>query len=241
MFGKCTVRYFCHSFIHRGTTFMYLQYSRPPYLSHFAKCLESVQFNISDMALFTGVQHLCSMTAAVWLLTLSWRMMEFCSHHFLLSLCDYDLFAKVKEPLWGTRYNTRVEPICAIGCSIWNINKEGHADGVRRLPNIWQKVINKSGDYTDVTCMLYPCELSHFRNIKLLPLLFIQSLHIGSSELEQDLDIRRLRKEMYVVLCEVFIHLTVQCIMCSWGHTISTMGTRQIACRYGVRASPSSC
>ena len=26
-----TVRYFWHGFIHRGTTFMYLQYSRPPY------------------------------------------------------------------------------------------------------------------------------------------------------------------------------------------------------------------
>ena len=26
---------------------------------------------------------------------------------FLLSPCDYDLFSKVKEPLRGTRYNTR--------------------------------------------------------------------------------------------------------------------------------------
>ena len=28
-------------------------------------------------------------------------------------------------------------------CYIWNINKDGLADSVRRLPNIWQKVINK--------------------------------------------------------------------------------------------------
>ena len=36
------VRYFWHCFIHIGTIFMYLQYSRPYYLSLFAKCLEGV-------------------------------------------------------------------------------------------------------------------------------------------------------------------------------------------------------
>ncbi|KAJ4450652.1 hypothetical protein ANN_02081 [Periplaneta americana] len=53
--------------------------------------------------------------------------------------CDYDLFTRVKEPLRGTWYNTRDELIRAIGRSIWNINTHGSADGVRRLPNIWQK------------------------------------------------------------------------------------------------------
>ncbi|KAJ4428030.1 hypothetical protein ANN_24044 [Periplaneta americana] len=53
--------------------------------------------------------------------------------------CDYDLFTKVKEPLRGTRYNTRDELIRALGRSIRNINKDGRADGVRRLPNICQK------------------------------------------------------------------------------------------------------
>ncbi|KAJ4450301.1 hypothetical protein ANN_01721 [Periplaneta americana] len=53
--------------------------------------------------------------------------------------CDYDRFTKVKEPLRGTRYNTRDELIRALGRSIRNINKDGRADGVRRLPNIWQK------------------------------------------------------------------------------------------------------
>ncbi|KAJ4435957.1 hypothetical protein ANN_18580 [Periplaneta americana] len=57
--------------------------------------------------------------------------------------CDYDdLFTKVKEPLRGTRYNTRDELIRALGRSIRNINKDGRADGVRRLPNIWQKYID---------------------------------------------------------------------------------------------------
>ena len=68
---------------------------------------------------------------------------------FLLSTCDYNLFAKVKEPRRGTRYNTRDELTSVIGRSIRNINKYGHADGVRRLTNIWQKVINKGGDYIE--------------------------------------------------------------------------------------------
>ncbi|KAJ4435753.1 hypothetical protein ANN_18371 [Periplaneta americana] len=63
--------------------------------------------------------------------------------------CDYELFTEVKEPLRGTRYNTRDELICALGQSIRNINKDGRADGVRRLPNIWKKVINKGGDYIE--------------------------------------------------------------------------------------------
>ena len=55
-----------------------------------------------------------------------------------MSPCYYDLFAKVKEPLRGTQYNTRGELIPAIGRSIQTVNKDGRADGIRRLPNIWQ-------------------------------------------------------------------------------------------------------
>ena len=54
---------------------------------------------------------------------------------------------KVKEPLPGILYITRDELIRAIERSMRNINKDGHADGERRLPNIWQKVINERGDY----------------------------------------------------------------------------------------------
>ena len=52
------------------------------------------------------------------------------------------LFAKVKEPLRGTWYNTRDELIRAIGQAIRNINKDGRAHDLR-LPNIWQMVLNK--------------------------------------------------------------------------------------------------
>ena len=69
-----------------------------------------------------------------------------------ISSCDYDLFAKL------IRYNTRDEIIRAIGRSIRIINEDGLADGVRRLPNIWQKVINKRGEYIEGTYMLCVCE-----------------------------------------------------------------------------------
>ena len=70
------------------------------------------------------LQRKRSVTAAVWLLALLWRMMGLCTtkcHHFLLNPCDYNLFTKVKGPLRGTRYNTRNEFINAIGRSIRNI------------------------------------------------------------------------------------------------------------------------
>jgi hypothetical protein len=54
---------------------------------------------------------------------------------------DYDLFAKMIEPLRGTRYSTREEIIGAVGRSLLDINRSGRADGVRRLPQIWQKVV----------------------------------------------------------------------------------------------------
>ena len=77
-----------------------------------------------------------SMTAAVvFLLALSWRMMEFYTTKcrcFLLSPFNYVLFAKVKESMQGTWYNTRDEPNRAIGWSIQNINKDRHADGIHQ-------------------------------------------------------------------------------------------------------------
>jgi hypothetical protein len=56
--------------------------------------------------------------------------------------CDYHLFAKMKESLRGTRYSAREEIIGAVWRSLLDINRSGRADGVRRLPQIWQKVVN---------------------------------------------------------------------------------------------------
>jgi hypothetical protein len=56
--------------------------------------------------------------------------------------CDYDLFAKMKEPLRGTRYSTREEIIGAVGRSLLDINRSGHTDGVRRLLKILWSVVH---------------------------------------------------------------------------------------------------
>jgi hypothetical protein len=53
----------------------------------------------------------------------------------LLRKFGIDLFAKMKESLQGTRYNTR-------GRSLLDINRRGYADGVRLLPQIWQNVVH---------------------------------------------------------------------------------------------------
>ncbi|KAJ4439571.1 hypothetical protein ANN_07698 [Periplaneta americana] len=73
-----------------------------------------------------------------------WEILEHPPYSPDMSPCDYDLFTKVKEPLRGTRYNTRDEFIHAVGRSIRNINKDGRIDCVRRLPNIWQKAIRNN-------------------------------------------------------------------------------------------------
>ena len=62
-----------------------------------------------------------------------WEILEHPPYLPSTSPRDYDLLAKVKEPLRGTWYNTRDELSRAIGRSIRNVNKDGRADGVRRL------------------------------------------------------------------------------------------------------------
>jgi hypothetical protein len=50
----------------------------------------------------------------------------------------------MKGPLRGTRDNTR-EIIHAVGRLPLDINRSGRADGVRLLPQIWQKVVHTGG------------------------------------------------------------------------------------------------
>ena len=85
-----------------------------------------------------------------------WEILEYPPYSSNMSPCDYNLFTKVKEPLRGTRYNTRDELIHAIGRCICDINKDGRADSVRRLPNIWQKARNKEA----TVLKIYKCCIS---------------------------------------------------------------------------------
>ena len=76
-----------------------------------------------------------------------WEILEHPPYSPDMSPCGHYLFAKVKEPLRGTRYNTRDELIRAVGRSIGNIIKNGRTDRVRRFKKNWQKVINKRVTY----------------------------------------------------------------------------------------------
>jgi transposase len=78
-----------------------------------------------------------------------WEILEHPPYSPDMCPCDYDLFAKMKEPLRGTRYNTRDEIIRAVGRSLLDINTSGRADDVRRLPQIWQRVVHLGVDYIE--------------------------------------------------------------------------------------------
>ena len=78
-----------------------------------------------------------------------WEILEQLPYSPDMSPCEFDLFAKMKAPLRGIRYNTREAIIHAVGRSLLDINRSGHADGVRRLPRIWQKVVHMGGDYIE--------------------------------------------------------------------------------------------
>ena len=93
-----------------------------------------------------------------------------------MSPCPYDLFAKLKEPLRVTRYNTRHELTRAIGRWIRNI-KGGRDDCKRRLPNIWQKVINKRATTLNVPkcspLRIKPCQKYRTVTITFYPALVV--------------------------------------------------------------------
>ena len=112
-----------------------------------------------------------------------WEILEHPPYSPDISPCDYDLFAKEKEPLRGTRYNTRDELVRVIGRSIRNINKDGRADGVLRLTNIWQKMIYKGATILKVHKCFTPVnkDMSEISNISFIisyiVISFIQHLY----------------------------------------------------------------
>jgi transposase len=78
-----------------------------------------------------------------------WAILEHPTYSPDVSPCDYVLFPKMKEPLRRKRCNTRDAIIRAMGRSLQDINRDGPADGVRRLPQVWQKVVGMGGDYIE--------------------------------------------------------------------------------------------
>jgi transposase len=61
--------------------------------------------------------------------------------------CDYNCFGPFKRQLKGTRYNNSSELIDAINKAINEGTQKGLYQGIKMLPDRWQKVIDKEGSY----------------------------------------------------------------------------------------------
>ena len=64
-----------------------------------------------------------------------------------LSPPDFDLFPVLKLPLRGHRFATLQDLNDAVDKRVKEINKEGLCQGILKLPDRWQCVIEKQGDY----------------------------------------------------------------------------------------------
>ena len=60
---------------------------------------------------------------------------------------DFDLFPKLKEPLWGVRYDSLDELEYAVNAEVRHINFSCLATGIEALPSRWNSVIRSMGDY----------------------------------------------------------------------------------------------
>jgi hypothetical protein len=78
-----------------------------------------------------------------------------------MNQCNYDLFAKMKEPLPRTRYKIREGIICAVGWSLLDINRSECAHGVQCLPQIWN-VVHMGG----VILLCLPQVIKSFQNFR---------------------------------------------------------------------------
>ncbi|KDR12840.1 hypothetical protein L798_13263, partial [Zootermopsis nevadensis] len=63
-----------------------------------------------------------------------------------LSPCDYNLIPKLQQPLRGKRFRTREDISNAVRREMARFG-DGEADGIRRLPRRWQRILDTLGDY----------------------------------------------------------------------------------------------
>lgn len=66
-----------------------------------------------------------------------------------ISPCDFDLIPKLKEPLRGTKFRTVNDILSAVDRSLRTIQRLGSADGIRRLPHRWERIVRNGGDYIE--------------------------------------------------------------------------------------------
>jgi hypothetical protein len=64
-----------------------------------------------------------------------------------MSLPGFDLFNKLKEPMRGHRFPSLEEVSAAVTRAIRGLNESDTLNGMANLPERWDAVIEKQGDY----------------------------------------------------------------------------------------------
>jgi len=83
------------------------------------------------------------------LLEYGWKVLPHPPYRPDLSPPDFDLFPKLKKPMRGCRYSSLQELSAASTQVIRQMNKDYVLDGTVKLPNRWDSVIEKHGDYIE--------------------------------------------------------------------------------------------
>ena len=65
------------------------------------------------------------------------------------SPCDFHLFAALKEPLRGVRFDCIDDINDAVSAQLRTLQKDGLRNGVLRLPQRWQSTMDKLGEYIE--------------------------------------------------------------------------------------------
>jgi hypothetical protein len=66
-----------------------------------------------------------------------------------MSLPDFDLFLKLKEPMRGQRFTSLEEFSAAVTRATRTLNKSGTFNGIANFPKRWEADIAKQGDYIE--------------------------------------------------------------------------------------------
>ena len=78
-----------------------------------------------------------------------WEVLTHAPYSPDMSPPDFDLFHKLKEPMYGHRFPSLEEVSAAVTRAIRGLNKSGTLNGIVYLSKLWDAVIEKQGDYIE--------------------------------------------------------------------------------------------
>jgi len=78
-----------------------------------------------------------------------WEVLPHTPYSPDMSLQDFDLLAKLQEPMRGHRFSSLEEVSAAVTRAIRGLNQSGTLHGIENLSKRWHAVIEKQGDYIE--------------------------------------------------------------------------------------------